>query len=356
MHLSKNQLITFALNQGVQNLLHRTPWLNYRFSKPTFVIFQLNDACNLRCQQCNFWKFREMGMPTEKVVEGLKKLKEWLGPVHLTLTGGETLLRPDIADLVREASSLGLMVHLLTNGTLLTERTAAGLHDAHLSLCTVSLDGATAPTHDRLRGREGTYGKVIENIRRAKQHLRIQLAAILFKDNLGEVAGIVHLAEQEGLAGVLFQPVLMDFTGKAAPGDTIPYHLLPDSPAAVSKALENLISMKKKGSPINNSIGHLRLMESYLKNPFAPLGAFPSNEGLSSILILPNGDIDFSFGRKKSPLNIYTSVNLRKAWISPEIMHLRKKANREGGADALCNCSYRRPLTEKFADFMNSLW
>jgi len=54
MHLSKNQLITFALNQGVQNLLHRTPWLNYRFSKPTFVIFQLNDACNLRCQQCNF--------------------------------------------------------------------------------------------------------------------------------------------------------------------------------------------------------------------------------------------------------------------------------------------------------------
>lgn len=157
-------------------------------------------------------------MPTEKVVEGLKKLKEWLGPFHLTLTGGETLLRPDIADLVREASSLGLMVHLLTNGTLLTERTAAGLHDAHLSLCTVSLDGATAPTHDRLRGREGTYGKVIENIRRAKQHLRIQLAAILFKDNLGEAAGIVHLAEQEGLAGVLFQPVLMDFTGKAAPG------------------------------------------------------------------------------------------------------------------------------------------
>lgn len=354
--LSTGQIIGFAINQGIQNLLQRTPWLDYRFSKPTFVILQLNDSCNLRCQQCNFWKFKEMGLPTETVMAGLRKLKAWLGPFHLTLTGGEPLLRPDITDIVRGASSLGLMVHLLTNGTLLTERTAARLHDAGLSLCTVSLDGATSGTHDRLRGREGTYEQVIHNIRSAKQHLRIQLATVLFRDNLEEADEIVQLSQREGLAGVLFQPVLMDFTGKSVPGILPPHHLLPDDPARVSSAVERLISLKRKGSPINNSIRHLRLMEAYLRSPSAPVGAFPSTEGLSSILLLPNGDVDFSFGREKSPLNIYASGNLSMAWSSPEITHLRKKANREGGVDALCNCSYRKPFIERFSEFVRLSW
>lgn len=349
----KARLVGLALHQGIQSLLQRAPWLSYHFSKPTFVTLMLNEACNLRCQQCNFWQFREMGMPTESVMRALKKLRAWLGPFHLTLSGGEPLLRHDIPEITREAKRLGAIVNITTNGTLLTENVVGLLSAAHLDMLTMSIDGASAGTHDRLRGLDGTYEKAVRNLRRARKRLHIRIATILFKENLAEAGDIVRWVENEKLAGVIFQPVLMNFTDKPSP-DSFPFHLLPDNPSAVTRAIEVLISMKGKGSPINNSIGHLRLMEAYLRDPLAPLGNFPSSAGIGSIIVLPDGGIDL--GKREPILNIHSCKNLGRAWASNEIIALRREMNQRRSADALCNCIYERTFREKTRVFLKNYW
>ena len=61
-------------------------------------------------------KGKEDGPSQEQWSAALKDLRDWLGPVHVCLTGGEALLRPYTVDLMEYGSRLGLLMELLTHG------------------------------------------------------------------------------------------------------------------------------------------------------------------------------------------------------------------------------------------------
>ena len=75
----------------------------------------------------------------------------YYGFVH----GGESLTAPilfDVLEAIRFArSGAPTMVHLLSNGMLLTPRNAARLLDAGVRSLSISLDGATSETNDGIR-------------------------------------------------------------------------------------------------------------------------------------------------------------------------------------------------------------
>src|SRR5215831_13529724 len=106
----------------------------------------LTDRCNLRCAYCMppeglEWLPKPEVLTGDEVIRLVRIGVELLGIREVRFTGGEPLLRRDLAAIV--ASTAGLdprpEISLTTNGIGLA-RTAAALHEAGLDRINVSLD------------------------------------------------------------------------------------------------------------------------------------------------------------------------------------------------------------------------
>src|SRR5215831_11994431 len=80
------------------------------YCRPTSTVFLLTELCNARCVHCDIWKNRgkEDSPTTEQWKQVITDLRWWLGPVHVTLSGGEALLKPFAMELIDHARRLGL--------------------------------------------------------------------------------------------------------------------------------------------------------------------------------------------------------------------------------------------------------
>lgn len=76
------------------------------------------------------------------------------------LTGGDPIKRPDLFELIGYARRVGVRVSLTPSATpLLTREVVGHLKDAGLARLAVSMDGASAETHDVFRGMAGSFAR-----------------------------------------------------------------------------------------------------------------------------------------------------------------------------------------------------
>ena len=80
---------------------------NYVTKRPLVVGYEVTLSCNLNCRHCDLGKFIKDEKRSEPEEYG--KLTRRLSPVVAILSGGEPLLREDIAAIVKAVGSL--MVH-----------------------------------------------------------------------------------------------------------------------------------------------------------------------------------------------------------------------------------------------------
>jgi radical SAM protein with 4Fe4S-binding SPASM domain len=81
-----------------------------------------------------------------------------------SFTGGEPLLRADLEKLIRHARDIGLVVNLVSNGTLADRRRAASLYRAGLRTAQISVEAPDAENHDALAGRSGAFAETLRGI------------------------------------------------------------------------------------------------------------------------------------------------------------------------------------------------
>ena len=86
---------------------------------PVSVTFISTYICNIICEHCDLWRFREKELLTDEVKAMLKDLSAH-GVRSISFEGGEPLTRPDIGELISFARGCGFDVSLVTNGTLVT--------------------------------------------------------------------------------------------------------------------------------------------------------------------------------------------------------------------------------------------
>ncbi|MEV8509153.1 radical SAM protein [Actinoplanes sp. NPDC051475] len=119
-------------------------------------------ACPLRCVHC----YSESGRRPARQLSHAELLETadalvGMKPRAVTFGGGEPLLVPRIVEVAERISRAGIEVSMYTGGWPLDPDTAQELVRV-LDRVNVSVDGATAAVHDRIRGRRGSFDRAVK--------------------------------------------------------------------------------------------------------------------------------------------------------------------------------------------------
>ncbi len=174
---------------------------NSKTSSLRLVAWETTRNCNLSCVHCRASATRGPytgELDTESALKLLDQIAE-VGEPIIILTGGEPLLRPDIFEIASYGTQQGLRMVMAPNGTLITDKTARQMADSGIKRISVSLDGATAESHDRFRGVEGAFEGALKGINTAvNAGIEFQINTTITKTNLDQIPAIMELAMKLG--------------------------------------------------------------------------------------------------------------------------------------------------------------
>jgi radical SAM protein with 4Fe4S-binding SPASM domain len=177
-----------------------------------FVQWHVTERCNLHCRHC-YQKTSVSVMGYPEIVRAIDSviatLQSWVTDYGMAMspafhfTGGEPLLHDNLIDILEYVGQRGYGTALLTNGTLITRDVARRLSRARVGEVQVSVEGMEV-VHDSIRGK-GSFRRAfkgIENLLANGVDTSINLT--LSRLNVGELEGLVNLAEEMGIGAVTF--------------------------------------------------------------------------------------------------------------------------------------------------------
>jgi len=182
---------------------------------PRLVAWEVTRSCPLACRHCRA-AARPTPYPGELTTDEGRRLVENIASFArptLILTGGEPMLRPDVYDLAEHAHRLGLPVVMAPCGMLMDDEAAARLIASGIECISISLDGATAESHDAFRGVAGAFDGAMRGLEAARRAgLAFQINTTVTRLNLADLPAILDLAVR--LGAVAFNPFLLVPTGR----------------------------------------------------------------------------------------------------------------------------------------------
>jgi len=174
------------------------------------LFWETTIKCNLSCAHCRRLESDDAVVTDLSTSQG-KDLIEQLAQLGraqptmpvLVFSGGEPLCRNDIFELIDYAKSLGISPALATNGTMIDAATAEKTAQSGIVRVAVSLDGATAEVHNKLRQLEGSFEKTLEGIGQlAQKSIPFQINITLTKHNSEQLEDVYKLAGSLGAAAL----------------------------------------------------------------------------------------------------------------------------------------------------------
>ncbi len=207
------------------------------------LAWETTRRCNLDCRHCRAAATQGPYPGELSTDEGKKLLSDvaTLGQVVIILTGGEPLLREDIFELTEYGHKLGHRMVMAVNGTLLTPAIARRLKEVGIQRLSISLDGASAASHDGLRAVAGAFAGALAGIEACKAAgLPFQVNTTVTRDNLKELPAIHDLAIKLGAAA--HHVFVLVPTGRGA---EIADQLV--TPAEYEETLRWLLARQKEG-------------------------------------------------------------------------------------------------------------
>lgn len=126
---------------------------------------------------------------------------------YCAISGGEPLLHPYIFEICEIIRSQNISLKIETNGEFIDEKVAKKISRLKFRSVQISLDGATASSHERLRLR-GDWKKTVSACRLLiKEGVNTEIVFVPTKFNIAEIGSLIDLAFTLGVYGV--------YTGKA---------------------------------------------------------------------------------------------------------------------------------------------
>ena len=168
---------------------------------PMWLLAELTYACPVQCPYCSnplqISANRKQELTTEQWIDVLSQARE-LGAVQLGFSGGEPLVRPDLAVLIQEATRLGFYTNLITSAigldaAKITEFKAAGLN--HIQ---ISFQGSNQESNKKFAGTDSFRHKMEMTSEVIRQEIPLGLNFVLHRQNIHQVGDFLETAELLG--------------------------------------------------------------------------------------------------------------------------------------------------------------
>ncbi len=173
------------------------------------LVVELTNRCNLHCQHCFSGRHGGHDDLPLAVLQQLLDEAYHYGFDEVSFTGGDPTVYPHLAEALARTTAAGYHFALNTNGWNFAQIYPILLpYLAQLTIITFSLDGATATTHERLRG-HGSWRHVMQamSICMAKS-IPFSINMVLTTHNQHEIAAMIALAARLGARGLRFGHLL----------------------------------------------------------------------------------------------------------------------------------------------------
>ena len=254
---------------------------NYITDHPIVVSYEVTLSCNCDCRHCDLGGF----VKDEKQIkpEEYGVLTRQLKPVAAQISGGEPLLRKDIAAIVKAIQQAGPeYVILVTNGALLNESNYLQLRKAGVNQFSVSLDFPDE-RHDEFRQRPGLYKRLEQSLPRlSKLGFRdIILNTAITKANLKEILPLAEKASEWGV-DISYSAYTALRTGNKDYGLNNGEDL-----EILHRAVNELVILKKRGINLVNPELALRDTLKFFEQGYMP----NCQAGIRFLVIMPDGSL-----------------------------------------------------------------
>jgi len=176
---------------------------------PLALIAELTHRCPLHCVYCSNPQeltARSEELSTETWQQVFKQAAE-AGAMHLDLTGGEPLARPDLTTLIQSARAAGLYINLITSGLPLDESRLDELVAAGLDHFQLSFQGAREETAHDISGSKSHPQKLKVLGWLKSRRVAVTLNFVLHRNNLDQLPGMLAIAESSSASRIEFAHV-----------------------------------------------------------------------------------------------------------------------------------------------------
>ncbi len=316
---SINSAIEDSGAEGIRGLKTAIQGMSFEdYKAPLFVAWQINSECNLGCLHCCEEAGHSMPdeMNKEEVFNFLQQIAD-LNIPYVAFSGGEPLLHPHFFQMCEFLRRNNVSLKVETNGEFINEQTAEKLGTLKFRSVQISLDGATAKTHEKLRLR-GDWEKAVAACRYLiKEGVNTEIVFVPTKFNIHETGALIDFAYSLGVYGVYTGKIMR--IGRAAKNWDIlcPSDLEYENFFAVLK--EKIDLYKEKMKVYYYPYDVVEELKYRLESPSA------------SVLVIPNGKVKligplpFICGDLKKQTLAQVWEAYKKAWRNLEVIEFTKK-------------------------------
>ncbi len=278
------------------------------------VSFETTLSCNCNCRHCDLGGI----VKDEKRIgpEDYARIVRTLKPLVVQISGGESLLRQDIVEIVKSAKQFGGLPYtiLVTNGALLNEDIYLKLKEANLNQLSVSLDFPDK-RHDDFRRHPGLFEHLEKTVPKLARHgfKDIVLNTAITRANFREVVLLAKKAMEWGVS-ISYSAYTPLRTGEKK------YSFEDEEDLKVLRQkIRELLELKRKTNCIINSKSVLLKTLKFLEQ-----GCMPHCQaGLKFVVVMPDGS--------------FVPCSMKRYKFS-SLKELREKFSRQNFCDGCCGC------------------
>lgn len=176
--------------------------------QPFSAGIELLPNCNFRCVHCYAESDRRAitvrpSMSTAQIKNVIDILYDHFC-VDLFFTGGEVLLHPDFPDIYLYAKKKGILVSVLTNGSLINDEIADLWVEYPPELVSITMYGSSPDTYERVTGVADGYRMFCNGVKTLREHsIPFEIKIIGMKQNYGDIPAMRDFIRSYGIRNAI---------------------------------------------------------------------------------------------------------------------------------------------------------
>ncbi len=244
---------------------------------PRYLYLTITRECNLRCQQCHFWTYKD---PSDRLtIDEMRDAIDQFGDLNregiVVINGGEpTIHREEFFEICSYLNSKRLKSACVTNGYDFDDNTCKRLVADGPTYITVSLDSHIPEIHNKLRGMPDAFAKTLNTIKNLVRYkneypgskTEITVSTIIFDENILYLFDYIEFVRSLKVNGVLFQMINPTFARVSKEDRFFSEHFFKNKEEAI-KIIESIYQRYKDDPFVFLSHSDVEWFENYIHNP-----------------------------------------------------------------------------------------